>query len=322
MKLGVSTVSGLLTLAVFIAAMTACGVEGPARGEHDADSATTGQSAGSGVGGSRVGAGAGGGRDVGGAAAGTPIPSANVDWQTWGEQQARSHPSWGNALTDIANHLPASYGTTYDDPDVVTFGHETSHGIHAHLRNYQNNTGKKANAFYVLGDQAAVVVEPNISKSAMQPYVPSSLRDFRYSTYVSGAQAWDDTPLYIWDEWNAYVNGAEVGVNRVLEDKWNEGWRDQSGNLEFVVYALCLAHAVSELDPTYFHDYAQFREFLMWNTERAMALFDQHQAMPEFQSDDVAAYHQTLKQSPDAEELRQFVRATFGAPWAQAVLGF
>jgi hypothetical protein len=29
-----------------------------------------------------------------------------------------------------------------------------------------------------------------------------------------------------------------------------------------------------------------------------------------------------LKQSPDAEELRQFVRATFGAPWAQAVLGF
>jgi len=264
--------------------------------------------------------GAGAGSASGGSGAGVPVPQ--VQWLDWPDQQSRSNSNWGSALTDIANHLPAQYGTTYDDSDLVTFGHETSHGIHAHLRNYENTTGQQANAFYVLNGKAAVVMEPNIYKHEIQPFVPSSLRDFRYDTYISGASAWDDTPLYVWDEWNAYVNGAEVGVGRVDEGLWNEGWRDQSGNLEFVVYAMCLAHAVSQLDPTYFSTYAQFGQFLMWNTERAMALFERHQNMNEFQSDSVASYYQTFKTSADAHELRQFIRATFGEAWTLQTLGF
>ena len=250
------------------------------------------------------------------------VSTANVQWISWPPQQMRSGSAWGSALADIANHLPSSYGSTYDDADLVTFGHETSHGIHAHLRNYENNTGKRANAFYVLGDKAALVVEPAIYKSDVAAYVPSSLREFRFSTYVTGASAWDDTPLYLWDEWNAYVNGAEVGVTRVNEGQWNDGWRDQSGNLEFVVYAIAVAMAVRDLDPQYFQNNEQFRAFLQWNTERSMTLFNQHQAMSEFTSQNVAAYHQTLKTSPDAGAMRQFVRDTFGAGWAQTTLGF
>ena len=45
--------------------------------------------------------------------------------------------TWGGALTDIADHLPAQYGDQYWDADAITAGHETSHGIHAHLRNYE-----------------------------------------------------------------------------------------------------------------------------------------------------------------------------------------
>jgi hypothetical protein len=253
---------------------------------------------------------------------GAPDPALpEPEWIAWPVQQARSGSAWGTALTDIANHLPARYGTTYDDPDLVTFGHETSHGIHAHLRNYENDTGQKANAFYVLGDRAAIVIEPAIFKHDVAPYVPASLRDFRYGTYVTGAPDWDDTPLYLWDEWNAYVNGAEVGVNRVQEGLWTEGWRDQSGNLEFVVYALAVGLCVSELDPDYLASYPQFSVFLRWNTERAMALHHAAQAMPEFEAATVAAYHDTLKTSPDAEPLRQFARDTFGDAWAADVLG-
>jgi hypothetical protein len=279
--------------------------------------------------GAQTGTGGQGGQGAGGGSTATSSGSgaggasnAQVDWLSWPVQQARMNTTWGTALTDIANHLPKSYGTTYDDPDVCTFGHETSHGIHAHLRNYKNTTGKKANAFYVLADKAALVIEPNMYKSEMASYVPQSLRGFRYGTYITGQTAWDDTPLYVWDEWNAYVNGAEVGVNRVKEGLWKEGWRDQSGNLEFVVYAMALAQAVADKDPGYFSTYKQFREFLMWNTERAMALFHEHQNMPEFTSSDVGAYHQTFKTSADAEALRKFIRDTFGASWTMQILGF
>lgn len=320
---------GALALA---AGSWACGVNGPSLTADDDGShgpgaggsgaVTTGSAAGSG---GLATAGSGGAASGTGASSGegggTGLPTANVAWITWTAQQSRSGGSWGTALTDIANHLPSSYGSTYDDPDLVTFGHETSHGIHAHLRNYENDTGARANAFYVLGDQAALVEEPDIRKSDMIPYVPASLREFRFGTYVSGASSWDDTPLYIWDEWNAYVNGAEVGVGRVHEGKWNEGWRDQSGNFEFVVYAMALAHAVSELDPSYFASHAQFREFLMWNTERAMGLFFEHQSMSEFQSGSVASYYAAFQTASDAEPLRQFIRDTYGDAWAAQILG-
>ena len=60
----------------------------------------------------------------------------------------------------------------------------------------------------------------------------------------------------------------------------------------------------------------------MWNTERAMALFQQHQSMSEFQSADVASYYDAFKTSSDAEPLRQFIRTTFGDAWTQQIHGF
>jgi hypothetical protein len=329
MKIGIAS---KVSCAALVIASVACGISGPAGNKDDDDGEGGSQGGGGpsgpgagGSGGTSTGQPSGGSAGAGatgpGGEGGSGFPEGNVEWFDWPSQQSRSGSAWGSALTDIANHLPSSYGTTYDDPDLVTFGHETSHGIHAHLRNYENTTGEQANAFYVLDDKAALVVEPNITKSAVAAYVPPSLRDFRYSTYVTGAPDWDDTPLYLWDEWNAYVNGAAVGVNRVEEGVWNEGWRDQSGNLEFVVYAMAVGMAVSELDPGYFTSYAQFREFLKWNTERAMALFAQHQSMPEFETESVAQYYDTLKTSADAEDLRTFIRTTYGDAWASSVMG-
>src|SRR5437667_499622 len=65
-------------------------------------------------------------------------PTAGVEWFTWPEQQPMlADASWGMQLTDIARHLPSQYGWQYWDHDAITAGHETSHGIHAHLRNYE-----------------------------------------------------------------------------------------------------------------------------------------------------------------------------------------
>ncbi|HUQ05364.1 MAG TPA: hypothetical protein VM261_22835 [Kofleriaceae bacterium] len=253
----------------------------------------------------------------------TPQPGDGVVWTTWDDVQSRSNPAWGTDLTDIANHLPSSYGNQYWDDDPITAGHETSHGIHAHLRVYVHQGNERVNAFYVLGDKAAYVVEPGIRKSAIATHVPVSLRGSRFSLYITGQVAWDDTPLYIWDEWNAYVNGAEVGVDLATHGLWTRGWRDAvMGPIEFNVYALATAKAVQAGDPTYFASNTQFKEFLAWNLRRSMDLFRAGRVLPDFTWEDQDDYYDKLKTSADADALRRFTRQTFGADWTLVVMGY
>ncbi|MEZ4335127.1 MAG: hypothetical protein R3B82_00675 [Sandaracinaceae bacterium] len=241
----------------------------------------------------------------------------------WGNQQSLSGASWGGALTDIVNHLPASYGSTYYDSDHVTYGHETSHGIHAHIRNYLNDTGARANGFYVPGGQACLVREPMMRKSDVAAYVPSNLRWSRYSTYVSGAASWDDTPLYVWDEWNAYVNGAEVGVERATTGLWTSGWRGTvDGVIEFVVYGTAVAMAAEAREPGYFAREPNFLPFLAFELERSMTLFRQGQTISVMEWDEQDAYYERLRTSSEAAAMRDWLRANFGPAWTTRVMGF
>jgi len=248
-------------------------------------------------------------------------PGDNVDWYTFAASKTLSDGSWGPALTDIENHLPSKYGTTYRDSDKITHGHETSHGIHADLRNYHNKTGKRANAFYVLNDKAALVIEPNMRKSAVAAHVPATLRGSRYSLYITGQTAWDDTPLYVWDEWNAYVNGGAVGTDLVKRGMWKYGWRDGvNGQLEFAVYAVAVAMAVQKTDPTYLTSNEQFREFLAWNLRRTMSIYREGAVMKDFAWKDQDAYYDRMKTSADAEVWRTFVKNFFGEAFYKEVM--
>ncbi len=251
-------------------------------------------------------------------------PTAGVEWMVWPEQQPSfGQTSYGTDLVDIGRHLPAMYGTQYWDSSAITAAHETSHGIHAHLRNYENHTGGRANAFYVLGNKAALVVEPNIRKQDIKSRIPANLRGPRYQLYLVEQTAWDDTPLYVFDEWSSYLNGAEVGIDQVLHGLYTASWTDAvMGPLEFTAYAIATAKTVSDLDPTYAATNLQFRRFTAWNIQRAMALFNQGRVMTQFTWADQDAYATKLRTSVEAEPLRQFARTTWGTAWCQTVLGF
>lgn len=241
---------------------------------------------------------------------------------TWTSQHTASNAAWGAQLTDIIRHLPRSYGDTYADSDLVTYGHETTHGINSHLRNNFNTTGRRANGFYCLNDRGVIIAEPNMRKSAVAAYVPASLRGSRFSLYISGSPDWDDTPTYVFDEWVSYTNGSEVGVGLARAGLWRYGWRDAvAGSLEFTVYALALGMAVEARDPTYFRDNTAFRSFLAWNARRAMDLFRAGSVMESFRWDTQDSYYRALRESPDAEALREFARRTYGRAWAAEVLG-
>lgn len=212
-------------------------------------------------------------------------PGERVEFTNLQAFNTNDNSNWGPVLKDIMNHEAPGDSDQYDDR--ITLGHETTHGINAYIRNHLNQTGKNANGFYVLQNRAVVVVEPNIKKSSVANYVPPSLRGWSYDTYIVGQTEWDDTPLYLFDEWDAYVNGGATGVDLVQHQLWNDPWRDGvRGPLEFTVYALATAMAVKELDSNYFETNQQFKEFLAFNVKRAMQVYLTGSVMTAFKWDE------------------------------------
>ena len=235
-----------------------------------------------------------------------------VEWLDFDELNGYSDPGWGEVLTDIVRHCPPEWVSTYYDSDRVTHGHETTHGINSYIRNYLNHTGQRVNGFYVLENRAVIMVEPSIRKHQAAEFVPAQLRADRFEMYITGQSAWDDTPLYIFDEWTAYSNGTAVAVDLYLAGAWHWGWRDACmGTIEFVVYSTALAMAVERYDPSYFSGYRQFTAFLGWQLEHALALYRQCATLEPFQWERQEAYFNELR-SEAGRPLRQFLERIFG----------
>ncbi len=258
-------------------------------------------------------------------AARAPDPAAALDFVDFPDQKNASGSGWGDVLTDIENHLPASYGTTYRDSDAITHGHETTHGINSHLRNHHGPDGVKVNGFYVGDDRAVILEEPGIRKQDVAPYVPASLQESRYRMYISNREswsmAWDDQPLYVFDEWTAYTNGSQVGVDQASHGQWRGGWRDgMMGTIEFTVYSFALAQAVAEKDPDYFSSNDNFRAFIAFQAERAMTTYREGAQLQEFRWDKQDAYYQSFLEAADAQGLRDFIRQTWGDAFFDRVI--
>ena len=160
-------------------------------------------------------------------------------------------------------------------------------------------------------------------KSDVAAYIPTALRGMRFDLYITGQTAWDDTPLYVWDEWNAYLNGTAVGVDIATAGNWTSGWQDGCmGTIEFVVYALAVGMAAKDHDAAYFSSYRQFTEFMAWNLRRSMQTYLACAVLPEFAWDEQDQFYATLKTGAAGDPMRQFARTTFGAAWTQQILGF
>jgi hypothetical protein len=236
-------------------------------------------------------------------------------------QKNKTDPgTWGVNLTDIENHLPASYGSQYYHQNPAIHGHETTHGINAHLRNTFGKPGD--NGFYVLKDRAIILAEPSMKKSQVAAHVPQSLRGSRFSLYITGQTAWDNEPLYIFDEWVAYTNDSFVGVELAKAGKWTYGWTDGvAGTLEFCAYATATALAIEKNDPGYFTKTPQFLEFFAWQLQRAMDIFREGKDLKDFTYDKQDQFYQTLQTASDAAPLRTFISKRFGSTFMQQVLG-
>lgn len=243
----------------------------------------------------------------------------NLPFFNFPAQNTRTNAAWGPVLTDIVNHEAPGDSNPYSD--LVTKGHETSHGIHSYLRNNYNKTGKTANGFYLLQGRSLIVVEPPMRKSVIAQYIPSNLQGSRYSLYITGSTSWDDRPLYVYDEWVAYVNGAASGVDLVKQGKWTYGWRDAvMGPLEFMVYGIATAMAVEKHAASYFTSYPLFLDFTAWLSAESMRYYREGAVMNDFKWAKQDTYLQELQTSAAAKPMRDFCVRVFGQTWTDQVI--
>lgn len=258
-----------------------------------------------------------------------PPPQPKIEPKFESYPAIRNITNLGKVLSDIEGHMPA--GHIYKDNDKITWAHETTHGINSNIRQkfasrYADgtlygewrplHTGRlvfksygKINGFYVLEDRACVIQEPNTTIQAAAKLVPSSLRGGVYNLYmIQQAASWGDTPLYVFDEWTAYTNGAACRLDLGIKERSET----VLFALEFNVYALSVAMASKSEDE-------QFKSYLKWNIERAMKLYEDSKSLGGYEAQD--AYLAKMRTSSDADFLRKFTKTYFGEEWAIKVLG-
>ena len=204
-----------------------------------------------------------------------------------------------------------SHDPTLDIKNRMTCAHETTHMINAGLRNSLKK-GKNINVFYLPTGWACVIEEPNMRKSQVAQFIPSNVRGYRYSTYVTGATEWDNQPLYLVDEWSAYINGAMVGIDDVNNNRYTDGWTDGvSGCLELSLYCVALSMAIEEYDKDYWNSNDHFKSFMKWNLQRAYNTYMIGKDYPQFKWDKQEEFFRRFRESPSTKKMRDFITEHF-----------
>jgi hypothetical protein len=218
--------------------------------------------------------------------------------------------------------IPASQSKTYYEEILIrtpfnvsteheraTNAHENIHMINAH---YANKTGGKKRAFYITGEKGVfLTVWPKIKKDDVRQFVPLSVRGYRYANYLNGAKEWNNQPLYILDEWSAYVGGGMVA----LEDHQNGINRDRSdrmsGALEFSIYSTALCMTIEQQDPEFWKNNKEFRGFVGKMIDKSKKLFYTGRHIKDFESASQEKLLDALRNAEDAKELRDFLEEHF-----------
>src|SRR5437899_1584001 len=239
-------------------------------------------------------------------------PGDDVQWIDFPSQNDESNADWGDFLTDIARHLPSEYGDHYYSNDRITHAHETTHGIDSHISNQVHRGRNPAYGFYVGNNRAVLLDGPRLKLSQVAEVIPESLRGSRYQLYCIDQQKYfEDHPLYLFDEWVAYTNGAHAGVELTEKNQLDMPRNDALiGPMEFSIYALGLAAAIQKHDPDYLRDNKQFRGFLAHELRRSIAIYRRGMKLDHFRWE--RRLERNLMKQDDSQEIRQVVQRLYG----------
>ena len=187
--------------------------------------------------------------------------------------------------------------------------HETSHYISSEIRQTQKPGN---NAFYILDGEAVVIEEPPITIKDVAEYVPPKLQGLRYKTYlVDQRRHWNEQPLYILDEWNAYVLGGLCAIDDFQNKRKLEKTDALAGMFEFMIYSTALAMCVQDKCPEYWEKNKQFRDFIQYRMDTSSMIFAIGREVPQFTSLSSDQLYKTWHNSDEGKEFQNFIDKYF-----------
>ena len=217
----------------------------------------------------------------------------------------------------ITTHSDQLFNSKWGRP---TNAHETIHEIN----NSISQTKRGYRAFYGSLNKAIWIKEPKITMDDIIPYIPQSVRGYRFPTYfIDQKRFWNEVALYPLDEWVAYIGGAECAVddykNHNLdptkypseEMKFYTDVRSDevSGSLEFAIYCTGLAMCIKDKDREYWNDYMQFRYAMKFFLVKAEEVFFTGKGIfPSRRQDELL---ENLQNHQDTTEMRTFLLNEF-----------
>lgn len=213
------------------------------------------------------------------------------------------------AYQDVLSYsVEAPFGNEHGRATNV---HETAHGIHAEYRNkYTLKLKRRVNALYMRDGKIALVKEPDFLLKHIAREIPVPLRGYRYQLYfIDQQQYWDDRPIYVFDEWTAYISGGECAVDDLAKDIVEKGADAVSGCLEFSIYAVATYLTAKLRDPEYLAHEPQFKRVLYYNLTRAEQTF--YAGREVFKSTKQEALYNALQTHPEAAPVRDCLRNEF-----------
>lgn len=191
-------------------------------------------------------------------------------------RSAESHGVSGDVESRAVNPFGFSRG-------IATQVHESTHEINSNVRNRKGMGGTgQVNAFYVLNGKAVVLTEPSpLTLRDIASTLPLAMRSIRYRSHLltpqldgrfKNGQAYEGwtAPLYVFDEWAAYLNS---GYCHVVTGDGSATIMVQA--LEFFGYSLHLLILVEEhklRDPAWQYDVAGMRRVVKYQAERTSRL--------------------------------------------------
>jgi hypothetical protein len=190
--------------------------------------------------------------------------------------------------------------------------HESAHGIHATYRNmYTSQLKERHNALYFLNGKIALVKEPDFLISDIKNNVPQSLKSYRFQLYFTDQlKYWNDRPIYVLDEWTAYICGGEAAIDDYARGiKVDVGTDEVSGCLDFSIYSVALYITAKQRAKDYLENNPQLKRVIYYNLERASRTFLEGKLI--FTSKRQEELYNNLLDSKDAEPIRQCLKEEF-----------
>jgi len=238
---------------------------------------------------------------------------------------SQADASRGKILADILSHATPEERKIAHFDDPTTCAHETTHLINGRM----SRAGTMA--LYCLDGWFAVLKEPvPLTLVDVRNHVPALLRGNTYQLYmVSQArqEGLNSSPLYMFDEWVAYINGLACTLEMCKSrGEVFGGGSDVVFTLEAAVRCIAVMSAVDAAvqEGRIEYDSQPLHEVFQWNWQRMMVLVEEARHHPRMQGLDPDGYYRTLAQSQDeqVDATRAWCRKRFGLRWTRRHMRF